>query len=123
MAIIGGSSESINCLGNANCAISMTGFNYRNGIAGGGVWIDTQLGSSVIASGCNFNSVSVSVDSIANLGNSGIVTFDNCVFGLQGAASGIHGTAGAKLYIRGALFGGTYSSFLTAYTGTVGQNI
>lgn len=124
MAIIGGSSESLNSIGCASAPITVQGMSYRNGFSLGCCWIDNRLGGSVVASGCWFNTGNNNgFGNIAKTGNSGKLILDGCGFGPEGAACGITGASASKLYMRGNEFSGTYSDLLTNFTGTVAQNI
>ncbi len=124
MAIIGGSSESLNSVGSSSAPISIQGMSFRMDNSLGCCWIDARLSGIITAGGCWFNPGNNNgFGNIAKLGNTGVVILDACGFGPQGAACGLTGTAGSKLYIRGAVYGGTYSALLTNFTGTVAQNI
>lgn len=104
--------------------ISVNGCTYRPGNSNGCRMFDCVFSGTIVASGQTFNpGNSTGAGKVASLGNNGILIMDGGIFGGAGAASIITGANSAKVYLRGALYGATYTNLLTSFTGTVAQNI
>lgn len=120
LAIVGGSSESENCMSAISGPIHVSGMSYRYGNSLGCRFLDTTLGGTIVATGCWFNP--------GNNNGAGIIgsmgSNDNAVMivdGMQtssGAAACVFtGGTTSKLYIRGCQF--SNASVTASFTGTV----
>jgi hypothetical protein len=122
VSIIGGRTESTNCIGSSGSQIHCSGLQYNPAGSSGAVFIDISNAGFAVLDGCNFApGGNTGAGTIVALGSSGVAILDNFISGGGAASSVITGSAGSKLYLRGCVF--SNASTIAAYTGTVGQNI